>query len=342
MKKYIRYGILSLGLLFGAAAKNAASAQTVKKDTVVVPSLNLKAFSAFVKEIRKEALAKGISQKTIDIALPLDLKPSQRAVQLDRKQPEKKFTIDDYLALVIDTARIRNGVSNLGKYGETLKQVSDQYGVDAEVIVALWGLESSYGERVGEARRAKLFDVVTATATLAFDPRRSAMFRAELFAALKIIDQGHIQKENLLGAWAGATGQCQFMPTTFLAYAQDFNGDGRKDIWKTEADVFASIANYVSKIGWKKGESWGQRVTIPAGFDRSLINPDKKQSVKLLREKGLDIAAGGPAEGWLIQPGGAGTAAFVVYNNFQVIKKWNRSNHFAASVGILSDRLKLR
>lgn len=296
-------------------------------------------FSAWLKGVRAEARREGVSEKTIAAALPDTLAPIPRVIELDRKQPESTTTFDDYLKRIVSTDRVEKGRTRMLNYRSLLARVSETYGVEPQFIVALWGVETNYGAITGG------YGVVPALATLAHDGRRSAYFRGELINALKIVDQGHIRLADMKGSWAGAMGQTQFMPSSFFRFAEDFNGDGRRDIWGTQADVFASAANYLSKSGWKKGQPWGHRVTVPAGLDRGLLGVDNIQSIDYWHAKGIRLEDGKPVpkgaySASLIQPGGAGTSAYLVYDNFQVILKWNRSSYFATSVGQLADRIR--
>lgn len=299
-----------------------------------------KDFSSWLTELQNEARAKGISSATISQALPASLKPIPRIVELDRKQPEKTKTLEQYLTGAVSQKRVDGGRAQMAEYKTLLQNVSDAFGVQKEVIVALWGVETSYGSNTGG------FDIVTALATLAYDGRRSAFFREELFNALRILDEEHISHHKMKGSWAGAMGQCQFMPSSFLRFAVDFNKDGKRDIWGTQADVFASTANYLSQSGWKKNEPWGHQVQLPSGFDRNLIGTSIRRSLQAWHDAGVRMLGGksipfeGALEASIIQPDGAGTPAFVVYDNYRVILKWNKSNYFATSVGLLSDRLK--
>lgn len=300
-----------------------------------------KDFHQWLKEARTEARARGISERTVAKALPDTLKPIARIIELDRKQPEKTKTFEQYLDAIVDKTRVEKGRTRYLNYKTLLNKVGEAYGVDPQVIVALWGVETNYGANTGG------YDVVNALATLAYDGRREQFFREELFKALKILDEGHISHADMKGSWAGAMGQCQFMPSSFTRFAEDFNGDGRRDIWTTEADVFASAANYLSKSGWKKGEPWGRKVHLPAGLDRTLIGLETNRKLQFWHDKGVRLADGktpvpfeGAYFGSIIQPDGPGTAAFLVYENYRVIMKWNKSNYFATSVGLLSDRIK--
>ncbi len=299
-----------------------------------------KPFPVWLKALKAEARQKGISDKTIQQALPDTLKPIDRIIELDRKQPESTTTFDDYLARIVDRNRVEKGVTRILSYPTLLNRVSAAYGVEREVIVALWGVETNYGDYTGG------FDIVNALATLAYDGRRSEYFRGELMNALKILDEGHVPLARMKGSWAGAMGQVQFMPSSFYKFAEDFNNDGRRDIWGTQADVFASAANYLAKSGWKKGRPWGRRVVLPDNIDRSLLGVNNVYSLKFWHDKGVRLPDGdsvpfeGEYQASVVQPSGPGTSAYIVYENYQVILKWNRSSYFATSVGLLADRLR--
>lgn len=308
--------------------------------TTTTAQANTQDFKSWLRDLRAEAATKGVSQSVIQSALTDTMQPIPRVLELDRKQPESTKTFDQYLIDAVSVKRARDGQANMTQYKTLLNRVSDTYGVPPEIIVALWGVETNYGTNTGG------FSVVNSLATLAYDGRRSAFFRDELIKALQIVDADHIRLSDMKGSWAGAMGQCQFMPSSFLRFADDFNKDGKRDIWNTQADVFASTANYLSKSGWKKNEPWGHRIDIPANIDRSLLGLDTTQTLQFWHDIGVRMPNGKsvPFEGAyrasLIQPGGAGTSAFMVYDNYKVIMKWNKSNYFATSVGLLSDRLK--
>lgn len=294
-------------------------------------------FQTWLTAFKQDARAKGISQETIDAALT-GINPIPRVIELDRRQPEGTMTFAQYKQKVISQDRIEKGKTKYLNHRATLEKIGAQYGVQPQYIVALWGLETSYGGYTGG------FEIIPALATLAHDGRRSDFFRSELINALKIIDQGHISVADMKGSWAGAMGQSQFMPSSFLAYAVDYNGDGKKDIWKTEEDVFASAANYLAKNGWIDGQRWGRAVNLPAGFNRDLIKNKTEMPLSSWSQMGVTLPGGQalPSEdikGYIIQEDGPGTAAYVVYNNFKTILKWNRSNYFATSVGLLADSI---
>lgn len=297
-------------------------------------------FKSWLKDLRVEAAAQKVSADTIARALPDTLQPIPRILELDRKQPEGTVTIDAYLAKAVNPDRVQKGRAKMAYFRKTLQRVEEAYGVDKQFIVALWGIETSYGTNTGG------FDVVNALATLAYDGRRSDYFRGELFKALHILDAEHISHAKMKGSWAGAMGQSQFMPSSFLKFAVDFNKDGKRDIWATEADVFASAANYLSQSGWKKGAVWGRRVTVPHSIDRSLLGVNNTQTIQQWHDKGIRLENGKPVpfEGEymasVVQPNGEGTTAFLVYENYRTLLKWNKSSYFASAVSTLADRVK--
>jgi membrane-bound lytic murein transglycosylase B len=297
-------------------------------------------FGNWLKGVRTEARQKGVSDAIIARALPDTLAPVQRIIDLDRKQPEGTTTFEQYLDRVVSPDRVDRGQTRMLNSRALLNKVGETYGVDPTIVVALWGVETNYGKITGG------YDVVTALATLAYDGRRSDYFRGELMKALQVLDEGHIGHADMTGSWAGAMGQVQFMPSSFLRFAQDFNGDGQRDIWTTPADVFASAANYLAQSGWQKGQPWGQRVQVPASVERGLMGVDNTYPVSFWQARGLRKADGSPLDmpletkASLIQPDGPGTTAFLVYDNFKVLLKWNRSSYFATAVCLLADRLK--
>lgn len=295
-------------------------------------------FDSWLQELRAEAQEQGISRDTLDRALA-GIAPIPRVIELDRKQPETTLTFAQYRNRVASRQRVSEGRRKFDQFRTVLNEVAAAFGVQPQYIVALWGVETSYGAITGG------FDVVPALATLAFDPRRSDFFRRELLDALKILDQGHISVDQMKGSWAGAMGQCQFLPSSFLRFAVDYNGDGRRDIWNTQADVFASAANYLSKSGWKSGERWGRPVALPPRFDRALIGLETVEPLRAWSALGVTRPDGSPlpvVDGFpasIVQPDGPDTAAFIVYENFKTILKWNRSTYFATTVGLIADRV---
>jgi membrane-bound lytic murein transglycosylase B len=262
-------------------------------------------FDAFLRTIRAEALKAGVDAGTLDMALA-KVHEVPRVMELARNQPEFKMTFDRYLEIVVSDERVKNGRARLAENRALVSRFAGPAGIPDSTVVALWGIESNYGKNLGD------FEVIEALATLVYNNFRAQFFRQQLIAALKILAHGHVSFENMKGSWAGAMGQCQFIPTSFLAYAADGDGDGRMDIWTNKADVFASVCNYLRRVGWKPGLSWGQEV--PAGS--------------------------GAGQGQrIVRPAGAGGPTFLTTANFQAILRWNQSDFFALAVGLLSDKI---
>ena len=307
----------------------------------ILLAINTKAedFNTWLDKLKTEAKRQGISQKTLDSSL-IGIKPIPRVIELDRKQPEFTLTFAEYLKRVVSDRRIRIGKSKLKEHEELLKEISLKYGVQSRYIVALWGIETDFGRITGG------FPVISSLATLAYDGRRSKFFRKELLLALKIVDGGHILANDMVGSWAGAMGQNQFMPSSFHAYAVDYDKDGSKDIWKTLPDIFASIANYLSKSGWQADQTWGRPVSLPENFSRKFLGRKLKkplgewQQLGVRKLSGQDLPKRNLLSSIIRPEKGQIGPAFLIYNNYEVILKWNRSNYFATAVGILSDKIK--
>ncbi|MBL8700190.1 MAG: lytic murein transglycosylase [Alphaproteobacteria bacterium] len=295
-------------------------------------------FNSWLQGLRSEAQAKGISRRVIDDALA-GLAPIPRIIELDRRQPEVVQTLEAYLASRITQTKIDNGRRRLVDNAGLFAQVQQRFNVQPSFITALWGLESDYGRFMGD------FSTVASLATLAYDGRRSAFFREELLNALRVLERKGMRSAELRGSWAGAMGQCQFMPSNYLAYAVDHDGDGKADIWNNLGDVFASIANFLGKLGWKGDEGWGYEVTLPAGFERGLVDPESvRRPVTEWQALGVRRLGGGALTGRdaaasLSQPDGAGSRAFLVTSNFRTLRRWNSPQRFRIAVGLLADRL---
>ncbi len=292
-------------------------------------------FAEWLATFRQEARAAGISDRTLERALAR-VEPIPRVIELDRRQPEGRMTFVEYRQRVINDARISKGRRMLEEHGPLLARVEAEYGVPAAVIVALWGIESNFGENTGG------FPVVASLATLAHEGRRADFFRGELLSALKILDAGDIAPEAMNGSWAGAMGQSQFMPSTFLAYAVDGNGDGRRDIWGSQADVFASMANYLSRMGWDRRYIWGREVKVTNGVQATGL--DERRPLSRWQSAGVRRADGGdlPAvaiEASLVRMDDGRGPSYLVYDNFRVLMRWNRSTYFATSVGLLANAI---
>ena len=303
---------------------------------------NTEEFSIWLDNFKIRAEKSSISRATIDETLSrVELIP--RIIELDRNQPEFTLTLSQYLRNVVSKKRIKKGISKIRENWELLNIISNEYNVQPRFIVALWGIETDFGRVTGG------FPVIDALVTLSYDGRRSKYFSKELINALKIIDQGHISYNQMIGSWAGAMGQTQFMPSSFLSYAQDYNKDGRKDIWGTKEDALASAANYLSKLKWNNNETWGREVIVNDNFilseDELTLQNKKKisdwQSLGVRRMDGSDLPKKN-IEGYLIKIKDTNKERyFLVYQNFKKILKWNTSNYFAISVGILSDSINI-
>jgi len=309
--------------------------------TAVFPAFasTIPSFEAWQAELRTEALSKGISPDVFDTAF-VGLQPIKRVIELDRSQPEFTMTLDNYLSKVVSNTRVKNARHKLTEHKKVLDEVSKKFGVQSRFIVALWGIETNFGQHTGG------FPVIAALATLAHDGRRSSYFRGELLNALQIIEEGHITSKNMKGSWAGAMGQSQFMPSSFLSYAYDYNGDGRRDIWTTRNDVFASIANYLSSVGWHNDMTWGREVIIPSTLNAK--NLSEKKIVKRMAEwQALGVRLTDRSDlpkrdlkSRLVVPERGQGRAFLAYENYNNILKWNRSNFFAIAVGSLADQIR--
>jgi membrane-bound lytic murein transglycosylase B len=292
-------------------------------------------FATFLGGVRAEARRQGISEGTLDRALT-GLRPNQKVIELDHYQPEFTMTWSHYRETRLSDTRIANGRAAFVQNRATLQAVSTRFGVSPAVIVGIWGLETNYGTFLGG------FNVVEALATLAWEGRRASYFRTELIAALKILDHGDVSFSHMIGSYAGAMGQPQFMPTSFFKLAVDFEGDGRRDIWDSKPDALASIANYLAKSGWRDGEGWGEQVRVPSGFDTGLAGRDNRRPLAEWARLGVARFDGRAlprieAQAGLVLPDGAGGESFLVYSNFAAIRRYNPSDYYALSVGLLGD-----
>jgi membrane-bound lytic murein transglycosylase B len=295
-------------------------------------------FATFLQGVRADAAKDAVPQAVLDDALT-GLTEDPKVLADENSQPEHTITFEQYLSEVVSDKRVAQGKSEVSQYSATLAKVSAAYNVPAASIVAIWGMESNYGPNQGEMQ------VVRSLATLAYAGKRPSYFRGELIAALHILAKEHMSAKDLKGSWAGALGQPQFMPSTYLKLAVDFDGDGRADIWNSVADVTASIANYFANAGWDKSEGWGTEVTLPAGFDQSSASLSVVKSVADWQAAGVKPLAGGalPAgalSASIIRPSGPGGRAFLVLSNFRVVMRYNNSTYYATAGGLLADRIK--
>lgn len=297
-------------------------------------------FEQYLLDLKKQAIAQGFNKAFVDQVF-LGATYKKKNVKADKNQPETKITLDTYLASRVPDWKVKKAINLMEQHRELLQQVEQQYGVQKRFIVALWGNETNFGKIMGK------HPIVHSLVTLAYEGRRETLFKKQLFAALKILEQGHIKLDDFVGSWAGAMGQSQFMPTSFLNYAVDFDKDGKKDIWSNHGDVFASIANYLKSEGWSNDLTWGRQVKVPNDFDFKLagLQSSKKRSLTDWQQLGirrfdeqdlpkLEIKAS------LINPDGEDGRIYLVYENFHTLMKWNRSSYFGVSVSYLSDRIK--
>jgi membrane-bound lytic murein transglycosylase B len=292
-------------------------------------------FHSFLNELRAEARQAGIRPSTLDSAFA-GVEPNQKVLDRDRHQPEFTLTWARYRTLVITDKRIVDGRQAVAANRALFQRVEQRYGVGLGVIAGIWGLESSFGTGTGD------FRVVEALATLAWEGRRASFFRGELMAALKILDHGDVAPGGMTGSYAGAMGQPQFMPSSYLRYAVDFDGHGRRDIWTSKPDVLGSIANYLAQSGWRAGQTWGQPVTVPAGLDapgRDAKRPLSAWSQAGVRPVSGRWAATADTSAGLVGPDGAGGDTFVVYGNFAAIRRYNPSDFYAIAVGLIGDQV---
>ena len=303
--------------------------------TQIVLSQN-QSFESWVEELRKEAVLLGFSKQTLQVLNELEA-PLERVLELDNSQPEFVQTFSRYLSLRVTPNQIRRGINLMLEHRLLLDEVRQLYGVQPHYLVAFWAIESNYGRSTGG------FSVLQALATLAFDPRRAEFFREQLLIALQIIDDGHIQAEDMSGSWAGAMGQLQFMPNIFSRYGVDGDGDGKVDIWNSLPDIFHSAANFLSKSGWRGDERWGREIILPLDFDYNLSGTRVSKSLEEWRAIGVRQVNGNPIpvasmRGSVVLPSGANGPAFLVYNNFRITMTYNPSTFYALTVGHLADR----
>ena len=290
-------------------------------------------WSAFLDQISTEARRMGISPATTKRALA-DAEMLDRVIELDRKQPEGRLSFAEYREKVMAGTRIPRGRELLAENHELLEQIRVRYGIPNQIIIALWGVESSYGRNMGD------WSVVSSLATLAYEGRRSEFFRGELMSALRILDVGDVAVPDLKGSWAGAMGQPQFMPSTFLAHAVDWDGDGRRDIWSSPPDIFASMSNFLAQSGWRQGQLWGRAVQAPAKLASGRQGSVDEFAAAGVRDEDGQHLPRSTQWASLLRMDGPDGPAFLTYHNFSVFKIWNRSDYFALSVGLIADQLK--
>ena len=292
-------------------------------------------YARFLDGVRADARREGVADSVLDEALALQT-PNARVLQLDRHQPEFTLTWAQYRDRIISPQREQGAAQAYRGNLRLLTDIWQQYKVDPRVVIGIWGLESNFGTRIGS------FNVVDALATLSFDGRRASFFRSELMASLRILGNGDVSPSAMLGSYAGAMGQPQFMPSSYLRYAVDETGDGKRDIWTSRADVFASISNYLARSGWVAGEPWGQPVRLTRSIDGVDYGRQVVRSLDHWNEAGVRRADGGRFSrmevlGALLLPDGPGGDAFMIYRNFNVIRRYNPSDFYALAVGLIGN-----
>lgn len=297
---------------------------------------NQQNWQSWVAEVRKQALGEGISAELFDEAFADIREPSRQVKSLARSQPEHRLTFTKYLNTRADNYRIAMGKKNYSKNKVILDEVAAHFGVDPCFIVSFWGMETSYGTYMGN------FPVIKSLATLAYDSNRPDFFRKQLFLALHIVNDGHVSLRHFKGEWAGASGQPQFLPSSWVEYAVDYDGDGRKDIWESKPDVFASIANYMKKNGWQTGQPWAIRVKLPARFDYTLEGKTIVKPVSEWNALGVRTEKGEPLpyqdlEASIVQPHGG--PVFLAFPNYKMILRYNNSIYYAGAIGYMADKI---
>lgn len=317
-----------------APSREAATSRTPAQPAA--PARDAAGFRRWVADFRRRAAARGVARNTLADAFdPAEFQP--RIIELDRRQPEFTRAIWGYLDSAVSDTRVVRGREQLATYADTAREVESRYGVPRTIIGAIWGVESNYGSNFGS------YETIDALATLAYDGRRTSFAEQQLYAALAILADGDIDRERMRGSWAGAMGHTQFIPTSFREYAVDEDGDGRRDIWNSIADVMGSTANYLVENGWRPGQTWGREVVLPPDFDYAQAELDTRRSsaawraagVRAVDTRGLpDFDAGS-----VIAPAGAHGPAFLVGPNFRTILRYNNATSYALAVGLLSDRL---
>ncbi len=360
MKTLLEITALCTGLILaGCSSSNNtlnSAVNALDSNAIYSKARTLDNFNDYVQFLKQKSAGQGVSAKTlnaqnniyyIESAVRLDQKQAGNAARLKNQPPlpPNPNGVTNYINKHLTQAKVNKAEDNYWDVRTSLQKASQKYGVQQEFILALWGMESSFGYYQGN------YDVLSVLATLAFDGRREKLFSQEFINAMKMLDQGYLNRTQMLGSWAGAMGQTQFMPTSYLNYAADGDNDGRKDIWQNEYDVFASIANYLHTVGWDNRLPWGVEVqlTQPANLTLSGTEKNKARSLTDWQAQGIMLKSSAEAQKlnalsstdlWLVLPDKEVGRAFLVSNNFRTILDWNRSNYYALSVGMFADRIK--
>lgn len=330
--------LLPLLLLAACAQAPAENLPTATATAAVqtATETTLPSFADWRQAMRSEAIAAGIDAALFDRVFA-GVTPDPAVLKADSSQPEFTRPVWEYLDGAVSSSRIGRGRVLLAQHNTMLQRIEQQYGVEAQILVAIWGLESNFGNNIGS------HSVIRSLATLAYDGRRQGFWRAQLLAALQILQNGDVPSERMIGSWAGAMGQTQFMPTTYNQYAVDFDGDGKRDLWNSSADALASAAHYLQASGWQRGQPWGFEVRLPSDFDYALADPDQRRSLTEWAELGVrplaPTGAAASARASLQLPAGHKGPAFLLLDNFRSILKYNNSTSYALAIGLLADNL---
>ncbi|MDF1757370.1 MAG: lytic murein transglycosylase [Legionellaceae bacterium] len=293
-------------------------------------------WNRWVADVKKEALSQGISESTFNAAFANIHQPSRQVKGLSHSQPEHRLTYQKYLKSRVDNYRIAIGRKQYKRNKALVDEIGERYSVDPCFIMSFWGMETSYGSFMGS------FPVIKSLATLAYESKRKEFFRKELFLALHILDEGHVTLKDFKGEWAGASGQPQFLPSSWVKYAVDYDGDGHKDIWKSKPDVFASIANYMKINGWHKNEPWAIHVKLPKNFDMELEGKSIVKPTSEWQKLGVRTVDGKPLpyqnlNASIVKPHGG--PVFLAYPNYKMILRYNNSIYYAGAIGYLADKI---
>ncbi|QRY81238.1 lytic murein transglycosylase [Pseudomonas sp. PDNC002] len=328
---------VTLSLAAFGLLSSCAEAPTRGAPSAVAQAQPSQSFDQWRDGFRAQALAAGISAQTFDTAFD-GIEPDDSVVTADRSQPEFTRPVWQYLDSAVSPARVRNGQDHLLQNDAALQRIEARYGVERQAVVAIWGMESNFGAQMGSK------NVIRSLATLAYEGRRPDFGRDQLIAALQILQHGDVPASSMIGSWAGAMGQTQFIPTTYQRYAVDFDGDGRRDIWASSTDALASTANYLSASGWQRGQPWGFEVRLPPTFDYAQADMEIRKPLAEWQRLGVQPASGNLAvdpqtSASLLLPAGYRGPAFLVTDNFRAILKYNNSTSYALAVGLLADSL---
>jgi peptidoglycan lytic transglycosylase B len=336
-KSALRFGAILAVTLPVGAVETSIRPELRSNSEPVLAEEKAQSFQDWIVGFRQRALQVGISEQVLARAFE-GVRYDPQVIKRDRNQSEFTKTIWDYLDSAASDLRVSNGKAALGEHQSKLDAIEAEYGVDKDVIVAIWGLESAYGTFRGSN------NIIQSLATLAYDGRRGKFFQAQLVAALRILQDGDTTPEKMTGSWAGAMGHTQFIPTSYLAYAVDFSGDGKRDIWSDDpSDALASTAAYLGRYGWIKGQPWGVEVNLPEGFDYTLANrnitksPEEWANLGIVDVDGSAVPNHGEAS--ILLPAGWQGAAFMIFKNFEVIEYYNTADAYVIGVGHLSDRI---